>query len=105
MFPRLSLAGEHPPFRLSTEILAPTTMDDSEEPLLSLPPRPSKAKRWASLTLGLLAGGAVAGGGVGIWLWQRGPLLAGPPRWPQRYEVSYTIAFPETLTTQSQLLT
>ena len=79
----------------------------SEEPLLSFPPRPSKAKRWASTMLGLLAGGAIAGGGVGIWLWQRGggfPLLA-PPRWPQRYEVSYTITFPETLTTQSQLLT
>lgn len=79
-------------------------MDDSEEPLLSLPPRPSRSKRWASLAIGLLAGGAIAGGGVGIWLWQRGPLLA-PPRWPQRYEVSYTISFPETLTTQSQLLT
>ena len=81
-------------------------MDDSEEPLLSLPPRPSRARRWASLTLGLLAGGAIAGGGVGIWLWRgRGPFLAGPPRWPQRYAVEYTIAFPETLTTQSQLLT
>lgn len=80
-------------------------MDDSEEPLLSLPPRPSRSKRWASLAIGLLAGGAIAGG-VGIWLWQRGgPFLLAPPRWPQRYEVSYTISFPETLTTQSQLLT
>jgi len=79
-------------------------MDDSDEPLISLPPRPSRSKRWASLAIGLLAGGAIAGGGVGIWLWQRGPLLA-LPRWPQRYEVSYTISFPETLTTQSQLLT
>ena len=77
-------------------------MDDSEEPLLSLPPRPSRSQRWASLALGLLA---IAGGGAGIWLWQRGGPLLAPPRWPQRYEVSYTISFPETLTTQSQLLT
>ena len=99
--PKLSSARSSSLLSLDSSI---ATMDDSEEPLLSLPSRPSKAKRWASLTLGLLAGGAIAGGGVGIWLWQRGPLLA-PPRWPPRYEVSYTISFPETLTTQSQLLT
>ena len=80
-------------------------MDDSEEPLLSLPPRPSRSKRWASCTLGLLAGGALAGGGVGLWLLTNVARASSPPRWPARYEVSYTIAFPETLTTQSQLLT
>lgn len=78
-------------------------MDATEEPLLSLPERPSRTRRWTSLALGLLAGGAIAGGGAGLWLWQRGPLP--PSSWPSRYEVSYTISFPETLTTQSQLLT